>query len=192
MAVKKRAGYRNHEPMKNQMARLFGAQSKFANADYLTDAEWRIAFKKVTVELYRYMRQNVDTDPPHRELLESAFLCASHDLDTEDAYIGYIQALTRLCLVLMGDYPDHRKRRGKGKGKGYYGLQMCRSLEYTRSPNQRLWALDASRLLFVEGCDVKVFDELNKFRRQFGYEPTIADFLRWFAAEHPVHYAATF
>ena len=51
--------------MKIQLARLFGEGSRIAKADVRSDAEWRRDLKLVLDEVYRYLKENIETDIIH-------------------------------------------------------------------------------------------------------------------------------
>ena len=102
---------------KVQLSRLFGGNSIEAQKDNRTPAEWKKTLNKILDELYKYLEENVHTDEMHTLMLYSCLYAAHEALKEKDFWPGYLEGITRLSLLLMGDYPDHRRRRG-GKKKG--------------------------------------------------------------------------
>jgi len=180
------------EAMKVQLARLFGSDSSEANKESRTLAEWRKTFRHCMKEIELYIEHSVDSDSAHRLLLQTAVWSAQEALkrDGPDLYIAYIEALTRMALALMGDYPDHRRRKGSGIREGHYSLKKCRTIHYSSTPMQRLWVLKTGYALKIPGCSIDPLNALQEFRSQFGSKPNMADFIRWFARTYPVQYAA--
>jgi len=100
--------------MRVQVAKLFGSSSRYASAEMLADSDWKRVLLRVLAELDRYMAENVDTDAFHALMLHSGLYAAHESLKGDDFWPGYVEGITRFALLLMGDYPDH-KRRGKGR-----------------------------------------------------------------------------
>src|SRR5438876_12294495 len=126
------------EGMKVQLARLFGSTSREAQASSRSAAQWRKTFRRVTDELERYIETNVNTDELHFFLLLTCILAARESLKEDNFIIGYSEAITRLALLLMGDYPDHR-RRAKGMKRGdHYKLDQRRRLSYSQNQSQKV------------------------------------------------------
>jgi hypothetical protein len=94
-----------------QLGRLFGAASREATNKTRTPAQWKMTLRKVLSELSGYLEANVDTDEVHRGMLRSGLAAAYHSLEEDDFWPGYVEGITRITLVLMGDYPGHQKRR---------------------------------------------------------------------------------
>jgi hypothetical protein len=102
--------------MKVQLERLFGSDSPEAKAAVRTDAQWRQTLSSVLAELFKYLEQNVHTDDMHWTMLCTGFAAAADSLKHDDFWPGYAEGITRIALLLMGDYPDH-KTRGAGQKK---------------------------------------------------------------------------
>lgn len=180
------------EPMRVQLTKLFGAQSREATASCRTDREWRRTFRHVLNELEKYVDANIATDRPHREMIGWTFDAAHISLEQESFYIPYIEALTRLALLLMGEYPDHRRRKGGGKREDHYNLQLCRSVHFTRNSGQRRSTLIAAQRLGLPNCEKDPLRALSEFRKAYGYKVGHEVFLGWFAQNYPLQYASTF
>jgi len=95
-----------------QLGRLFGAASSEASRSSRTPTEWRRTLRRVLHEIDRYLIANVDTDDLHLQMLQSGLFAADEALKEEDFWPGYVEGITRVLLLLLGDYPDHRRRRG--------------------------------------------------------------------------------
>ena len=98
--------------MQVQLARLFGADSKEARRMQRSAKDWKATLRNVLHELDRYIQANVDTDELHATMIASGLFAADESLKEDDFWPGYAEGLTRVVLVLLGDYPDHRRRKG--------------------------------------------------------------------------------
>jgi hypothetical protein len=124
-----------------QLARLFGSNSVEARATARTNAQWRRTLQRVLRELSRFVESSVDTDELHSLMLDSGFVAAGEALQAEDFWPGYVEGITRILLVLLGDYPDHRQRRGGAKAKDHYELTRFRTHHYNQGVEQRFRTL---------------------------------------------------
>src|ERR1700735_1686761 len=113
--------------MRVQLARLFGADSACARAGRQSNAQWRRTLLNVLHELDRYLAANVVTDEVHMLMLHSGLYAAHESLKQEAFWPGYTEGIIRVALVLMGDYPDHRRRMKGRKQKTHYSLSRPRS-----------------------------------------------------------------
>lgn len=174
-----------------QLARLFGAASSEAQKESRTPREWKQTLRKLLEELYRYTRENIETDELHWQMLLSCFVAAHESLKEEAFWPGYVEAITRLAFLLLGDYPDHRKRRTGKKPADHYRLNRLRDLKYTQTQDQRLKVLLAQAAGFPE-LAVAPRTALSEFREQYGYKPSYKDFMHWYKKAYPSDYAAVF
>jgi len=117
-----RKPYDSRRAMQVQLSKLFGADSEMAKSTAETSVQWRRTLKAVLGELKRHIAANIDTDEFHRMILCSGLMGAEEALKHDDFWPGYVEGITRLCLILLGDYPDHRKRRLGRKDKDHYKL----------------------------------------------------------------------
>ena len=117
--------------MQVQLARLFGSSSGEARAKARTPAEWKKTLTKVLGELERYLDANIHTDELHFFLLMGCLMAGRESLKEEDFFAGYAEAVTRLALLLMGDYPDHRRRKTGLKKADHYSLARHRSVVFS-------------------------------------------------------------
>lgn len=155
-------------------------------------AEWRKTLRGVIQELDCYIATNVDTDDLHRRMLLSGLAAADHSLKDEDFWPGYAEGITRIALILLGDYPDRRKRKPGRKKDGHYALNSCRSGQWVQTPEQRFCALwEASNVGYPE-FSVPPRDVLREFRTQYGFKPDHSDFMEWYRAHFPKDYALLF
>lgn len=178
-----------------QLARLFGSDSSEAKMESRSPAQWRSTLRCVLRELSRYLDENIETDDVHLSMLYSGLAMAYDALKATDFWPGYVEGITRLALVLMGDYPDHRKRKGGRKQENHYRLSGCRTLHYTQTSTQKLHTLiAASSFGPVVGINLSkgVFDALREFRNEVGYKPGHKEFIRWYRKKYPLDYGAVF
>ena len=177
--------------MKVQLERLLGASPFLQRFDNASPAEWRLALRRVLRELDRYLSANVETDPAHRLMLHSGLAAAEESLKQEEFWPGYVEGITRLALLLMGDYPDHRRRRPHHRPRGFYQLNRFRDVRFHQTPEQKLKMLFAAPQL---GFELKTAPSraLAEFRRQFGLKVGLGEFFVWYRRHHPEDYAAVF
>jgi len=162
--------------MQIQLARLFGARSKDADRGTRSAAEWRKTLRAVLQEVDRYLAANLDTDELHRWMLLSGLAAAHQSLKDEDFWPGYAEGITRLALILLGDYPDYRKSKPGRKKDAHYDLNMYRSGYWVQTPEQRFRTLLAAGNLGYPKLSALPQDVVDEFRRQHGFKPDHADF----------------
>jgi hypothetical protein len=187
-----RDGYDGRKAIQTQLARLFGSTSKVATTEIKTDAQWKKVLKTVLTELDCYIAANVDTDEFHRKALLSGLVGASEALTQEDFWPGYVEGITRLALILLGDYPDHRRRKKGRKDEDHYKLNRLRSLQYGQTPEQRFVTLFSAGSAGFPQLSAYPLDVLHIFRNQHGQKPSHADFLEWYRRNYPLDYAMLF
>jgi hypothetical protein len=178
--------------MQVQLARLFGTESKEASTCTRRTTEWRKTLKAALREIDRYIAENADTDELHRWMLLSGLAAADESLNEEDFWPGYAEGITRLALMLLGDYPDHRKGKPGRKKDHHYSLNSCRSAQWVQTPEQRFRTVMEAGSIGYPTLSAKPRDVLDDFRRQFGFKPNWADFMEWYRANFPRDYAALF
>ncbi len=178
--------------MQVQLSRLFGASSKDAAQDHLSQSECKKILKKILDELSKYLEENVDTDELHLLMLYSGLWAASESLKEEEYLLGYIEGIVRLSLLLMGDYPDHRKRKGGKKSDAHYDLKRMRSIIYTQTSKQRLQTMIAASMIELPEFKKNTYAALREFRKERGYKASYKEFLRWFRKNYPEDYASLF
>ncbi len=178
--------------MQIQLARLFGGDSAEARSTTRTSVQWRATLAKVLRELEAYLEENVDTDELHRLFLESGLFAARESLGDDDFWPGYVEGITRFSLILMGDYPDHRRRKAGRKKDEHYRLRRSRSIHYTATPEQRLFTMFAAGNVNFPGLALNPRDAMAEFRDKFCYSRTYRQFLRWYKKTYPRDYALLF
>lgn len=178
--------------MQVQFARLFGAQSKPARQQDMTPTEWKRVLRRTLREIGRYLDENVSSDDLHMMMLYSGLAAAEESLKTEDFWPGYVEGITRLALLLIGDYPDHRRKRGGRKRTGHYSLKIHRNLHYQQDENQRVRTLLSAFTSGWPQLSRNPRDVLGEFRDEHGSRGTYKQFLRWYKARYPQDYAAIF
>lgn len=174
------------------MARLFGAASVEATAETRSAAQWRRSLRKALDELHSYAQTNVETDDMHWFMICTAFASAHESLKEENFWPGFVEGLVRLNLLLLGDYPDHRKRKSGKKRNDHYRLNRLRSIHYAQNTDQKVRALYAAPRLGFPKLSVSPDDAMSEFRQRHGYGASYGQFIRWFKATYPTDYALLF
>jgi hypothetical protein len=177
--------------MKVQLARLFGSSSSEAKLDIKSAARWSRILRKVLRELDRYLTANVETDAVHMLMLRSGLAAADQSLERYNFWPGYIEGIIRLALLLMGDYPDHRKRVGGGWRRQRYPLSHFRQVHFVQTPAQKLNTLLAAPLVGIR-LKTSPGRALARFHMQFGPKSGPRKFFAWYRQHHPEDYAAVF
>lgn len=179
-------------PMKVQLSRLFGAKSREVSKNEKTAAEWKRTLKKVLDELSHYMEGNIDTDGMHTLMLYSGLAAAHEALKEENYWPGYVEGITRFALLLMGDYPDHRRRKSGKKKKEHYSLKSMRSVTYIQDTDQRIRTMLAASQAGFPQLSQNPREAIRQFREEQGFDGSYKEFLRWFREKYPADYAALF
>ncbi len=187
-----RKNYDGSRATRVQLSRLFGADSKLVTSNARTPTQWRKTLQAVLREIERYVEANVDTDEFHRMILFSGLIGAKEALKHDDFWPGYVEGITRFALILLGDYPDHRRRQSGRKDKGHYKLDLCRSVQWTQTPGQRLRTLIAVGNAGFPKLSAGPLEVLGRFRDEYGFRPSQDDFLEWYRRTLPEDYAAVF
>lgn len=190
MAVTRRT-VRNPVPrsMQVQLARLFGEVSNEAKATSRSAVEWRRTLRRVLADLERYLDENVTTDEMHRFMLATGLWAAKESLKEKDFWPGYVEGITRFALVLLGDYPDHRKQRLRGKHKSHYSLKRLRSVIYAQTHEQKVKTVFATSTFGLPKLSTKPIELWRHYAARL-HSPSYRQFLQWFRKNHPSDYAA--
>ena len=180
------------DSMKIQFARLFGQNSQPAKKSEMTPAEWKRTLNRVLQDLEKYLLANVYTDDFHFLLLLSGIQSSAEALKEDDFWPRYAEGITRLALMLMGDYPDHRRRRPGRKANYHYKLNTLRDHFWTHSPEQQFLTLChayQTGFLKLQNNPRKV---LSDFRARFGYSYGYRDFMKWYRDNYADDYGKVF
>lgn len=179
--------------LKIQFARLFGSASQLANASSLSEQKWRHALQKLLDELYCYVEKNVETDELHFLMICSGFAAARNSLKEENSFWpGFVEGIMRISFLLLGEYPDHRRRKGGKKKKDHYRLNIRRTLQYAQNSDQKVHTLYAATLAKVPRLSKGFKDVMSEFRSEMGSKATYWEFIRWYKKNYPVDYAKLF
>ena len=180
------------EAMQVQLARLFGAESREARQTARTSKEWKATLREVLQELIRYIDANVDTDELHGVMIATGLWAADESLKEKNFWPGYAEGITRVLLALLGNYPDHRRRKTGAKARHHYYLGSERTLHYSQNAEQRFCTLLDAGAFGLPGLKTPPRDVLMEFRRRFGSKATHAEFVRWFKKCFPDQYTTVF
>jgi hypothetical protein len=185
-------GYSGRRALQVQLSRLFGSASKIATSTPQTPAQWRRTLRAVLDELDEYLAANVDTDIVHQWMLFVTLDAARQALKEEDFWPGYVEAITRISLLMMGDYPDHRRRKKGRKDEDHYKLDRHRTVGWSQNPQQRKLTLYAASQFGFPKLSGDTIARLREFRDLCGYRASDLEFLEWYRKSYPEDYAAVF
>jgi hypothetical protein len=182
----------NPREMQVLISKLFGDSSKVAHFDSLSEAQYKNVLAQIVNELYYYMNENIKTDQLHREMLLSGLYAAKEALKEKDFYLGYIAGILRFSLLLMGEYPDHRKRKRGRKNTEYYKLNLLRSVTFTQDYEQVFRTILAAGNTGFPELSINPRQALDKFRDEYGTKASHRDFIEWYKINYPSDYAVLF
>src|SRR6476469_9158644 len=100
--------------------------------------------------------------------------------------------MTRLALLLMGDYPDHRRTRPGSRKKNHFELRRLRTSHYSHDANQKLWCLMAAYQIGLPKFQGNPLHALDEFRMKHGFEASYDDFIAWYKVNYPENYVLVF
>lgn len=178
--------------MQVQLARIFGQRSREARAPTRTSAQWRHTLKAILLELDLYRRANVQSDTLHNLMLDSGLASADSALQQEDFWPGYVEGILRFALVLLGDYPNHRRRKPGRKANDHYRLNLRRSVAYVQNAEQRFRTLWAASQMHLPNVPGPMWQVMELFYQEYSYHVPRRVFLDWYRRHHPEAYAAIF
>ena len=178
--------------MQVQFAKLFGNTCPASKSTELTQKDWKNILSRIIEELKRYLDENIQTDTLHRIMLESGLFAASESLKEEDFFPGYVEGITRFALLLMGDYPDHRRYKSGRKNSNYYKLDIHRSSIWNQDVNQKIGTLLAAGQAGFPSLENDPDQVLVEFRDQCRFKATYKEFLIWYKQNYSEDYAKLF
>lgn len=178
--------------MQVQLARLFGTSSAELKSVERTPRQWRKTLQKQLDEVFKYAEENINTDEVHWLMICSGFADASESLKAEEFWPGYVEGITRVCLLLMGDYPDHRKYKGGKRKANHYDLGSYRKLVYAQGVTEKEKVVRIAAKLGVPGVALNIREVVSEFRSERGWGADSAEFVSWFKKRYPKEYASIF
>ena len=180
------------EAFKVMLSRLFGSQSVDARKQTLTDAEWKRILHRIVNELEKYIFQNIDTDELHMYMIWSTLLAAHEALRLSDFWPAYTEATLRMIFLLIGDSPNHKRRKGGRRSDHHYDLKLCRTVRYTQDQDQKLRTLLATGRLGLPKLENDPEVALREFREEFGSRASYKQFFKWYRQKYGKDYALVF
>jgi hypothetical protein len=169
---------------------VLGTSSTHGVGACLDDVEWRRYCKRLTCELEKYIATNVVTDRDHDGQIRTAISklkrATRPGLDPRLRERILVVALLELSLLLLGDLPNHRKRKKINRPE-HYLLNKYRSLHYSQMADQKAKLLGKFYEPFAVESPVKtrIWNEYDLSRRQIGGS---ARFVEWFHKNYPAEY----
>jgi hypothetical protein len=178
--------------MKVQLAKLFGSGSREATATSRTPAQWKRTLRALLLELDRYRRANLRTDQVHELMLDSGLFAADKSLEEEDFWPGYVEGLVRFALLLMGDYPDHRRRKSGRKKAEHYRLTLLRTPIFHQDYEQQYRLIHIAARLKLPGIPKPMWKVLEPLYALHGTHVSARQIVEWYRATYPDAYAKLF
>jgi hypothetical protein len=169
-------------------ASLLGKRNARGFAEWRPKRYWRKLYLRLIDSLERYICTNVITDKSHRDDLAAAlkYLRQAIEISEPQREAELVTSFAALCLLLLGDRPDHRHRSIVNRPK-HYLLAEHRSVHYSQTPAQ-IARLIWSRCIRPELSRSRVPQEFRAMERSYWRHVRLrldAEFVAWFRAEHP-------
>lgn len=177
---------------KTHFRRLFGSEAAIAKKDALTDTEWRHALHEILIEFEQYLHHNIQSDELHMYMIYASLLMAEESLKETNFWPPFTEAILRVGFLLMGDYPDHRRRKGGRKREGHYNLQLFRSVHYTQDIYQRMRTLRAVPRYGMPKLEKDPDEALREWRNEAGFSEDYVNFFKWYREKYGKDYALIF
>ena len=116
---------------------LLGKRGTHGLAGWEDTTSWRHLCHKLVTQLERYVTENIVTDRSHHIALAHAIqaLHGAVDNSGSDRESELVTRFARLCLLLIGDVPNHWDRRVVNRPE-YYLLSEHRSVHFLQTPAQ--------------------------------------------------------
>lgn len=170
---------------------LFGPTSGIAWREYRTTREWKHLFRKINDELFNYLEMNINSDFLHMRDIEGALLKADKSLEDDFFWLGYIEGLIRLILLLMGDIPLHLKSTGR-KCKDHYLLNQKRTIFYNQNTDQKIHIIYHASRNEKPRLSKKYHSVIMEYRKIYGFKKSNKDFLCWYKKKYLEDYLKLF
>ena len=166
------------------LSNMFGKDSTHGLAGSSTKSDWTRLCKRLISHLEKYIEQNVYTDRIHMNRIQMQIgnLRASLAANVRSAREPLLfTTFCKLCLLLMGDLPNHWRKKVVNRSK-YFRLNQRRSLIYIQSRQQKV-------NLIVRECTDGQFagrfsDDKKEQMRRNTSKMDNDEFLEWFQNSH--------
>lgn len=170
---------------------LFGCKSRDSQKYERTEKEWKELLKKYVVEIQEYLNENIETDSIHMERLLAAASSSETALRKEDYLPLYIEGLIRLIFTLIGQSPEHCRRKGGRKAKDHYKLDKYRNICYIQDSQQKYRLLHfASQHHYISIQHMR--SVYYDFCKEFTYYEKKKKFINWFKEKYSDDYLRIF
>lgn len=180
------------ESMKVLLSRLFGIDSSIVKNDYKTKNEWKTVLKKIIKELENYIEDNIESDELHKLMFYFTLSSMEESLKEDNFWIGFIEGLTRLTLLLIGDSPNHKRRNSGRKKRDHYKLNLFRSIQYHQNYDQKFRTMFAVSNLRILEIKKDPQEALMEFRLKYGSKADYKSFVKWYKLQYPDDYSKIF
>jgi hypothetical protein len=173
---------------------LLGKRGTHGLAGWEDTTSWRHLCHKLVTQIDRYIAANIVTDRSHHTALAQAIQALHGAVDNggSDRESELVTRFARLCLLLIGDVPNHWDRRAVNLQE-YYLLSERRSVHFSQTPAQIarvIWEQYlAKRDTVLPEADAS---RLEQTYRRHRAQRSDARFVAMFRQEYPQEYLKLF
>ena len=178
------------------MSALFGKLNYHGYVGGVSKATWKKDLRKVTKYIKKSIELSANTDSHHKSELLDACDRLEKELK-ESSTINQINAATiekliRLVFLLLGNIPDHWRRRSPWADR-FWELDGHRTLSYTQSDEQKTYLI-INNLVDIRKRYAITVEDYEDFHAVFyrRFKGKASEFLGWFKKSYPETYCQIF
>jgi hypothetical protein len=144
----------------------------------------------------KYIAANLNTDRCHQEEIQRAVNKIAAAIDESDREPKVVIALCELCLLLLGDFPNHWDKAVVDDRPAHFKLNRHRTLSYSQTAIQRAHVIRdkviSPALLSKSARDRADAERLLNKLKISADKRYCADFVEAFCRTHPRKYVDLF
>lgn len=177
------------------MSELFGKLQYHGYVGAVSRSTWKKDLLKVAKYIKRAVLLNVETDAIHRKKVLATCDALLQDLGAAStinaANAAVIEHLIRLVFLLLGNMPDHWRRRSP-YSDSFWKLNGHRTLHYSQSVEQKVATL-INAVDIQKRVEVPLEEHPNLHEAFYlGFKGNSSEFLTWFKNKYPAAYCEVF
>lgn len=173
---------------------MFGKDSTHGLTGHHPEIVWKRYCTKLTVHLEKYINKNVITDKVHGRNIQLAIDDMKGGVNSIAREPLLVAALCRLCLLLLGEMPDHWEKKTINRPE-HFMLDQFRSLQYCQSAEQKAKLIIATYVepqLSREPRNEDADRLWNEYTRVYNRKGKHAEFVDYFRKTYPNEYLSLF